>query len=100
LSLALLSLPVLAQEFQAKVTVNATRINSTVDRKVFTTLQFLYGAKRVRLFCIFSFACIYFNFMRAARTYGAWIMLKQNAPEVIIENAEAFDVDPVVVFDC
>ncbi len=24
--------------------------------KVFTTLQFLYGAKRVRLFCIFSFA--------------------------------------------
>jgi hypothetical protein len=46
------------------------------------------------------FACIYFNFMRAARTYGAWIMLKQNAPEVIIENAEAFDVDPVVVFDC
>lgn len=35
----LLSIPVLSQEFQAKVTVNATRINSTIDRKVFTTLQ-------------------------------------------------------------
>ena len=35
----LLSIPVIAQEFQAKVTVNATRINSTIDRKVFTTLQ-------------------------------------------------------------
>ncbi len=28
-----------SQEFQAKVTVNPSRINSTVDRKVFTTLQ-------------------------------------------------------------
>jgi hypothetical protein len=32
-------LPGFSQEFQAKVTVNASRINSTVDRKVFTTLQ-------------------------------------------------------------
>lgn len=39
LVVALSSLPVFAQEFQAKVTVNASRINSTVDRKVFTTLQ-------------------------------------------------------------
>ena len=29
----------LAQEFNAKVTVNAQRINTTVDRKIFTTLQ-------------------------------------------------------------
>ncbi len=28
-----------AQEFQAKVTVNASRINTTVDKKIFTTLQ-------------------------------------------------------------
>lgn len=33
------SLPVFAQEFQVKVTVNASRINSTVDKKVFVTLQ-------------------------------------------------------------
>ncbi len=33
------SLPVVAQEFQVKVTVNASRINSTVDKKVFVTLQ-------------------------------------------------------------
>ena len=33
------ALPVCAQEFQVKVTVNASRINSTVDKKVFTTLQ-------------------------------------------------------------
>lgn len=39
LAIALVSLPVFAQEFQAKVTVNPSRINSTVDRKVFTTLQ-------------------------------------------------------------
>ncbi len=32
-------LPIFAQEFQAKVTVNATRINSTIDKKVFITLQ-------------------------------------------------------------
>lgn len=31
--------PIFAQEFQAKVMVNATRINSTIDRKVFVTLQ-------------------------------------------------------------
>jgi hypothetical protein len=37
--ITLFSLPVFAQEFQVKVTVNASRINSTVDRKVFTTLQ-------------------------------------------------------------
>ncbi len=35
----LLVVPVFSQEFQVKVTVNATRINSTIDRKVFTTLQ-------------------------------------------------------------
>ena len=35
----LLVSPVFSQEFQAKVTVNASRINSTVDRKVFITLQ-------------------------------------------------------------
>ena len=35
----MITLPVLAQEFQAKVTVNASRINSTVDKKVFATLQ-------------------------------------------------------------
>ena len=34
-----IALPVLAQEFQAKITVNASRINSTVDKKVFATLQ-------------------------------------------------------------
>lgn len=33
------ALPIFAQEFQAKVTVNATRINSTIDKKVFVTLQ-------------------------------------------------------------
>ncbi len=33
------TLQVVAQEFQAKVTVNASRINTTIDRKVFTTLQ-------------------------------------------------------------
>jgi Domain of unknown function (DUF4835) len=27
------------QEFQAKVTVNASRVNTTVDKKIFTTLQ-------------------------------------------------------------
>jgi hypothetical protein len=31
--------PAFSQEFQVKVTVNATRINSTIDRKVFATLQ-------------------------------------------------------------
>ena len=30
---------IFGQEFQAKVTVNATRINSTIDKKVFITLQ-------------------------------------------------------------
>ena len=35
----LLVVPVFSQEFQVKVTVNATRINSTIDRKVFVTLQ-------------------------------------------------------------
>ena len=35
----MITLPVVAQEFQAKVTVNASRINSTVDKKVFATLQ-------------------------------------------------------------
>lgn len=34
-----IALPVSAQEFQAKITVNASRINSTVDKKVFATLQ-------------------------------------------------------------
>ncbi len=34
-----LAFPAISQEFQVKVTVNATRINSTIDRKVFTTLQ-------------------------------------------------------------
>ena len=28
-----------AQEFQAKITVNASRVNTTVDKKIFTTLQ-------------------------------------------------------------
>lgn len=28
-----------SQEFQAKITVNATRVNTTVDKKIFTTLQ-------------------------------------------------------------
>ena len=35
----LLVSPVFSQEFQAKVTVNASRINSSIDRKVFATLQ-------------------------------------------------------------
>jgi len=30
---------VYSQEFQAKVTVNASRVNTTVDKKIFTTLQ-------------------------------------------------------------
>ncbi|MBC7651586.1 MAG: DUF4835 family protein [Deinococcales bacterium] len=34
-----LTISAFSQEFQAKVTVNATRINSTIDRKVFATLQ-------------------------------------------------------------
>ena len=34
-----LAVPAFSQEFQVKVTVNASRINSTVDRKVFITLQ-------------------------------------------------------------
>ena len=28
-----------AQEFQAKITVNSSRVNTTIDRKIFTTLQ-------------------------------------------------------------
>ncbi|MBS4044556.1 MAG: DUF4835 family protein [Chitinophagaceae bacterium] len=28
-----------AQEFQAKITVNASRVNTTIDRRIFTTLQ-------------------------------------------------------------
>jgi len=40
--LILISLPVtpiLSQELQAKVTVNASRVNTTVDKKIFNTLQ-------------------------------------------------------------
>lgn len=39
LAAILLGQLVMAQEFQAKVVVNAQRINSTVDRKIFNTLQ-------------------------------------------------------------
>jgi hypothetical protein len=35
----LFSLPVVAQELQAKVTVNASRVPNTVDKKIFNTLQ-------------------------------------------------------------
>lgn len=35
----LISMCARAQEFQAKVTVNAQRVSSTVDKKIFTTLQ-------------------------------------------------------------
>lgn len=35
----LISQAIVAQEFQAKVVVNAQRINSTVDRKIFNTMQ-------------------------------------------------------------
>lgn len=39
LAMLLMTVNVYSQEFQAKVTVNAQRINNTVDRKIFNTLQ-------------------------------------------------------------
>jgi hypothetical protein len=36
---SLMATTAFSQEFQAKVTVNASRINTTVDKKIFTTLQ-------------------------------------------------------------
>ncbi|MCX6210562.1 MAG: DUF4835 family protein, partial [Bacteroidetes bacterium] len=33
------TLQINAQEFQAKISVNSSRINTTVDKKIFTTLQ-------------------------------------------------------------
>ena len=35
----IISSNIFAQEFQAKISVNATRINTSVDKKIFTTLQ-------------------------------------------------------------
>ena len=35
----MISSNIFAQEFQAKISVNATRINTSVDKKIFTTLQ-------------------------------------------------------------
>lgn len=34
-----LSTGITAQELQAKVTINASRVNTTIDKKIFNTLQ-------------------------------------------------------------
>lgn len=39
LIVALLATTVYSQEFQAKISVNASRVNTTIDKKIFTTLQ-------------------------------------------------------------